>query len=114
MNLKKTVSIAMSALLATIFWSCGQTTNTSTTAVDSVVVHQDSVPVTAAVETGDPNVYEIPANYPWLLKLIGERLPWDSASECSRMTTYDEIFSEAKATKKQIEHNLIAQYDYKN
>jgi hypothetical protein len=119
MKLKKADAIHVPMFLfLVILYSCGQQSNTAATEIDSLSIQRDSttvnVPIAVVEEPRDPNVYEIPSDYPWLLKLIGERFPWDSASECSRMKTYDLAFDNVKAKKEQIEHDLVTVYTYNN
>jgi hypothetical protein len=117
MNFKETVaSVVMWSFLATIFWCCGQNKNIIETTIDSLATHGDSAVEQSIVvkDTDDPNVYEIPADYPWLLQLISERFPWDSVSTCARISAFDDLFPEASTTKEQIGDNLIAVYTYKD
>jgi len=73
--------------LALFAFSCGKNNGVSENVADSVSEVRDSTQ--AVVESRDPNVYEIPSNHPWLVKLIGERFPWDSAGYCYRVQTFN-------------------------
>ena len=98
-------------LLALACWSCGQNKTTSESVVDSLMIQKDAAIIKA---TGYPNVYEIPSDYPWLVRLIGQRFPWDSAGTCSRVTAFNSIFPEASTTSDQIEDDLVTEYSYKD
>lgn len=91
-------------LLVLICWSCGQNKTKSETAGDSLVIQKDSTIVKA---NGDPNVYEIPADYPWLVKFIGEPFPWDTLGACSRAKDFAALFTAATVTKEQVDNHLI-------
>ncbi len=91
-------------LLALMWLSCGQNKTTSETTVDTLVIQEDSIIVKAA---GDPNVYEIPADYPWLIKFVGDPFPWDTVGTCSRAEGFQKLFPAAIIKKEQVDDDLI-------
>jgi hypothetical protein len=82
------------------------------THIDSVQTSVDSVVTIIKKEITDPNVYEIPADYPWLMRLIGQRFPWDSASVCSRALSLKDVLTESTITKEKTETKLFTTFTY--
>jgi hypothetical protein len=97
--------------------SCGQNKNVSETmadslqTVDTVQHEQDSMIVKEA--TRDPNVYEIPADHPWLVKFIWQPFPWDSCG-CCRASTIEAMFPRAAVEKEKTQFHLFTTYSIKD